>query len=351
MAARAPVRPRGRSASVARSRPARGEAPRARVVEMQRSRILAAALGAVDELGYAHTTVAHVTRRARVSRRTFYELYSNREDCLLAALDSVVELIAQEFAGAHLEEFSWRERVRAGLWTILSFFDREPVLARACVIQALRGGPRVLERREQVLARLAGALDGGRSQSARGNDCPPLTAEGLVGAAFAVVYGRLLRGDGTPLTDLHGELMGMIVLPYLGPAAAKREQDRHAPAPDGVTPASRKSPVGSEREEGGGASDPLAGLPMRLTYRTALVLEAIAAGPGVSNRGVGERAGVPDQGQISKLLSRLQRLGLIANSGAGHSRGEANAWTLTPTGVHVARGLGAGVPAREGAES
>jgi DNA-binding IclR family transcriptional regulator len=74
---------------------------------------------------------------------------------------------------------------------------------------------------------------------------------------------------------------------------------------------------------------------MRLTYRTARVLEAIATWPGVSNRGVGEHAGVSDQGQISRLLARLERLGLAENSGEGHTRGEANEWRLTSRGLQV----------------
>ncbi len=83
------------------------------------------------------------------------------------------------------------------------------------------------------------------------------------------------------------------------------------------------------------------GLPMRLTYRTALVLETIATRPGISNRIVADLAGITDQGQISKLLARLERLGLTENTGEGHSRGESNAWSLTPLGRQVARRLGA----------
>ena len=76
---------------------------------------------------------------------------------------------------------------------------------------------------------------------------------------------------------------------------------------------------------------------MRLTYRTMRVLEVIADDPGVSNRSVGEHADIADQGQISKLLSRLERLGLASNTGQGHQKGEPNAWTLTPTGERVAQ--------------
>jgi DNA-binding MarR family transcriptional regulator len=75
---------------------------------------------------------------------------------------------------------------------------------------------------------------------------------------------------------------------------------------------------------------------MRLTYRTVRVLAAIAAHANASNRQVADASGVQDQGQISKLLARLEHLGLIENAGAGGpTRGEPNAWRLTPRGREV----------------
>jgi AcrR family transcriptional regulator len=304
--------------------------PREQVAEIQRSRLLAGAVGAIDEHGYAHTTVGQITTRARVSRRTFYELFADREACLAALFEDVVGMIEGELAAAGLGGLPWRERVSGGLWAILSFFDREPALARVCVIQVLRGGPGVLERRDEVLERLAVVLDEGRGESARGTQCTALTAEGLVGAAFGIVYARLLRGERAPLTGLFGELMGMIVLPYLGPAAARREQARPAPCPMPVASVER-APV-----EPRGQRDPLAGTRMRLTYRTARVLQCIASQPDASNRVVAEHAGIADPGQISKLLRRLERLGLVANTGGGHLSGEPNAWRLTERGRQVA---------------
>jgi hypothetical protein len=74
---------------------------------------------------------------------------------------------------------------------------------------------------------------------------------------------------------------------------------------------------------------------MRLTYRTVRVLMAVAATPGSSNRQVADGSGIGDQGQISKLLARLRRLGLIENMGAGPRRGAPNSWVLTQTGWGV----------------
>ncbi len=306
-----------------------------RFVEIQRARLLAAAVRAVDELGYPDTSVADITSRARVSRRTFYELFGDREACLAKVIEDILGLLVAELAAAGLEGLAWRERVRGGLLSILAFLDREPVLARVLVVQALRGGPRVLERREAVLAQLAGVVDEGRLSSVRAEKCTPLTAEGLVGAAFSIVYARLLRGERRPLTSLLGELMGMIVLPYQGASAARREQLRPAPAPS--TRSARARRGGEE-----GVTDPLGGVSMRLTYRTARVLEGIAEYPGSSNRQAGERAGISDPGQVSKLLARLERLGLLANSGHGRVKGEPNAWALTATGETVAQRLSIG---------
>jgi AcrR family transcriptional regulator len=306
---------------------------RGQVYEMQRARLIAAAAPVVDDLGWSGVTVADIACRARVSRRTFYDLFANREECLLAMLDNTVRSVEQDLARADLKGASWVERVRTGLWTILCFLDRDPVLARVCVVQSARGTRRVLEARERLLARLASVLEAGSAQSARAAQTPALTAEGLTGAALAIVYKRLLNGERTPLTDLHGELLGMIVLPYLGSAAASRERKR--PAPRSTPPAHPDTILsGTARQE-----DPLRGIPMRLTYRTARVLQTAARHPGQSNRLIGEGAGLTDQGQISKLLARLQRLGLLTNTGQGQARGESNAWDLTPLGERVTEQL------------
>jgi hypothetical protein len=209
------------------------------------------------------------------------------------------------------------------------------VLARVCVVQALQGGPRVLVWREGILARLAAIVDEGRVESARAGQCTALTAEGLVGAACAIVHARLLADTHRePLTGLVGELMGLIVLPYRGVAAARRECNRALPSVAALGNGELAEPGDAQR-----VFDPLRSLPMRLTYRTARVLGAVAAHPGASNRTIGEAADIFDQGQISKLLSRLERLGLLANTGVGHAKGEANAWGLTELGRSVAQGL------------
>jgi AcrR family transcriptional regulator/DNA-binding MarR family transcriptional regulator len=310
------------------------DATRVQVEEIQRSRLLGAAVVTIDEVGYEQASVQRITERARVSRRTFYELFGSREECLVALLDEAAGRLERELAAAGLDGLGWRERVRGGLWAILSFLENEPALARVCVVQALHGGTEALGRREQLLARLAAVLDEGRLEGSRGEECTLVTAEGLVGGVLGVVYARLRAGDRRPLTGLLGELTGMIALQYLGSRAARREQQRPAPAP-----VPHHAPKVGWEVSGLAERDPLDEVEMRLTYRTARVLGCIAERPGASNRMVAEHAGVTDPGQISKLLRRLERLGLTVNTGGGHQSGEPNAWQLTPLGGQVAQRL------------
>ena len=327
---------RRRSTAARGSRPAvsaaaaqNGVQPRAQIAEIQRSRLLAGAVRTFEELGYARATVAHITARARVSRRTFYELFASRDECLAALIDDLEARVQAEITAQEAEGCSWCERMRVGLGVILASLDREPALARVCIVQASHGGSAVLERRERILAALAGVVDEGRFEHARGAQLSQLTAEGLVGAAFTVVHARLSRREREPLAALRSELMGLIVLPYLGAGAARREQLRAVQAP-------ALSPLAGSCATAGVGGDPLEGVPMRLTYRTTRVLEAVATHPQASNRLIAQHAGITDQGQVSKLLARLQRLGLLAKLSEGHLKGEPNAWTLTAHGQQIA---------------
>ncbi len=323
----------GRHASSERALVARAfDSPHVQVAEIQRSRVLAAAVNVVDTVGYSAATVAQITGCARVSRRTFYELFSDRDECLIAVFDEIVARAEVELAAATLGARSWCERVRIGLWTIMSFLEREPITARVCVVEMSRGGPRLLARREQLLARIAAIVDEGRREGRAVTGRGALNAEGVVGAAFMIVHTRLARRDPAPLTSLLEELSGLIFLPYLGPAAARREQARTASL---ARPVAATAAVEVER----GARDPLAGVPMRMTYRTARVLGAVAEHPDASNREVAAHSGIHDAGQISKLLTRLERLGLLTNRRGGHAKGEPNAWTLSHRGEAIVRGI------------
>jgi AcrR family transcriptional regulator/DNA-binding MarR family transcriptional regulator len=291
-------------------------------------------------------SVARIAGDARVSRRTFYDVFEDREDCFMAIFEDALGRATERASGAYEDAGAggaWCERVRAALTELLMFFDEEPRVASLLVVDALGAGPRVLERRAQVLKRLSARLHEDGSQAGNVSRIAPLSGEGVVGAVFSVIHTRISRQGPAVVLQLLNPLMGMIVLPYLGQNVAQRELERRGAR---ASSSSRRKPadVKSSARLADLARDPLEGLPMRITYRTLRVLGAVAEHPGASNRTVGEAADTYDQGQISKLLARLEGLGLIENtSGNDHKpTGEPNAWRLTPRGKEIEQAVRVG---------
>ncbi len=323
----------------------------AHVSEMQRRRLLSAVVelayggGAVGDgssraqANVQMLSVATLCERAGLSRRTFYDLFEDREDCLRAAFEDAVEIATQTVVQAAVGHKRWSERVRAGLSALLALFDNEPGIARLLIVDGPGLGPRTLEVRRRVLAQAARVVDEGRGVARAGRELPPLTAEGTVGAVISVIHARLLAGpapamegigmgdgDHRPLTELTGSLMALIVHPYLGSAAAQRELKKTVAV----------EPIRARRLP----ADPFKDLPIRLTYRTALVLSSIAESPGSSSRQVADASGISDPGQISRLLNRLRTSGLIQDNGVGPTKGMARAWSLTERGEGILQATG-----------
>ncbi|HEY1687499.1 MAG TPA: TetR/AcrR family transcriptional regulator [Solirubrobacteraceae bacterium] len=316
------------------------------ITGLQRTRLLGAAVGVLGERGHAGFTAAAVCERAGISRRTFYEVFENCEQCFAAIITDTEQRANSAIASLELDQLAWSERVRMGLWTLLCLADEDQALARVCLVESQRACGLVQAERERIIARLVDALDDGRAQGTSVSAASRLTAEALVGAVSSVLATRLAQatashgsssGRGSGVRGLLGELLGMIVLPYEGAAAARRQIKRDAPNALVLAP---------ERDVASTAElDPLASLPMRLTYRTARVLQAVAKltepGVGVSNRQIAEHAGIGDVGQASKLLKRLAQHGLLENVAVGNrERGEANQWLLTQTGQRVVQCVG-----------
>jgi AcrR family transcriptional regulator len=305
------------------------------VLEMQHRRLLCATVELAYEQGVQALTVATICERAGLSRKTFYDIFDEREDCLYVAFEDAVVQVTRVVEQATIGDRSWLERIRDGLGALLSFFDREPGLARLLVVEALSAGERTLQTRMRALAQIIAIVDEGRMEARASRELPPLTAEGIVGAVFSVIHARMLKqprpgaGDTQPcIGELYGSLMAMVVQPYLGVAAARKELGRPAIVP---SPAAPRLP-----------SDPFKGLSLRFTYRTARVLSSIAQTPGASSKQIAVAAGITDPGQTSRLLARLRHSGLIQDTGIGPTKGMARAWTLTQRGENILQATGQG---------
>jgi AcrR family transcriptional regulator len=295
------------------------------ITRLQRDRVIAAAIEVVEADGYASLTVAKVTERSRVSRRTFYELFYDREDCFLAAFEQTLDEARERLDRAYAPQPDWRSGMRAAVLEALNMIDENPGTARLCIVEALAAGQRVLERRARVLEELACAIDRARQPAGRSDD--RVIASAVAGGIAATLHNYLVGGRSSRAV-LPGTLMAIIVLPYLGRAAARAELSTRAPKRGSAVASVERAPTALQQ------------LKLRLTYRTIRVLIAIAEQPGSSNRQIARSAGIDDQGQISKLLRRLRDLALIENFGEGQPKGRTNAWRLTKLGAEVQRATG-----------
>lgn len=188
---------------------------------IQRERLIVAMLNAAADLGYLETNVQDVIDRAGVSRPTFYEHFSNKEDCFLAAFDTSAERLRKTVHAAVEEGGAWRDRVRLGLEALLDFANREPDTARTMVVEARAASAAAVRRRVELLDEFALCLDSearrllpeSRSQTA-------LTALGIVGGVESLLYSRLCKQEYDQLESLLPSLMYFVVLPYEGHEAA-----------------------------------------------------------------------------------------------------------------------------------
>jgi len=186
---------------------------RRRSPDAHRGRAVAAMAEAVRERGYAETTVGDILRRAGMSRRTFYQLFRNREECFLAAYDAARKGAMDQLARAHSGNgLRWSGQVETALAALFEYLAAEPGLARVWLVEAPSLGPAGVERHERTMRQLAERLASlRRTGDARGaNGSGTVRFEASVGAVHRVVQARLLEGRADELPDLAPDLARVV---------------------------------------------------------------------------------------------------------------------------------------------
>lgn len=174
--------------------------PREEVLASQRGRILVAMTDAVAEQGFARTVVADVIRRAGVSRETFYQQFSGKDECFLAAIDGAAALLGDGLATA------FADGLEAALAAYLQTLADEPAAARTFLVEVYSAGPEAIRRRAAMLdgfVELTTRMVGAEDEDAR------FRCEAFVGAVSALVTARVAAGQQATLPALHAPLVGL----------------------------------------------------------------------------------------------------------------------------------------------
>jgi AcrR family transcriptional regulator len=196
--------------------------PREFVVQNQRERIVTALVDTVAERGYNATTVAHITKAASVSRRTFYEHFADKEACFLAAYEMVSDHIRASMQAAASSFEDWPQKVRAALATMLRFLAGEPELAKLCMIEPVAAGGEIAARHRASMQALVEILRAGRPGQGGDRPLPEATEETLVGGIVSLIVREISAERTDQLEELLPDLVELTLGPYLGAEEAER---------------------------------------------------------------------------------------------------------------------------------
>ncbi|MBO2452939.1 TetR/AcrR family transcriptional regulator [Actinomadura barringtoniae] len=191
----------------------RHQLTREQVAASQRQRLLQGITEVVAEKGYVHTSVADVLKRAHVSRETFYEHFTDKQDCFLAAFETSAELLLGAVTDAvGPPELPALERFDQVLTHYLDGLAADSARARTFLLEVYAAGPAAASRRHEIQRQfvqlmLRVLLD---DRGWRDLPDPEFAAQMVVGGVAAMVTGKVAAGDHAALPGLRGPIMAHV---------------------------------------------------------------------------------------------------------------------------------------------
>jgi len=195
--------------------------PRELVVENQRARLVSSMIETVAERGYGATTVADVIAAARISRRTFYESFANKEDCYRAAYEASFEYLRETMAAA-LAEAEWPVSVRDGLAALLEALAAHPDLAAFFLVSPAGVGDEVADRHHAAIRELVEILLAKAPRDRASQASAAIRAEALAGGLARLATTKVNAGRTAELPALLPDLVELFLRPFVGGEEAIR---------------------------------------------------------------------------------------------------------------------------------
>ncbi|MGH2880376.1 MAG: TetR/AcrR family transcriptional regulator [Solirubrobacteraceae bacterium] len=186
-------------------------------------------LESVYQRGYAATNVAHVIALAGVSRRAFYEQFSNKEDCFLFTYDELVKASRKRVLRAWLSEHGWANRLYAACRVFLTGIAEDPRGAHLVLVEALSAGPCDSQRLRCTATSFERVVATGFSRAPEGIALPPLAPRAIVGGVRFVVVRRLREGRQAEIANLTDEVLDWISSYGSSAIASRRTLDSAPP--------------------------------------------------------------------------------------------------------------------------
>jgi AcrR family transcriptional regulator len=289
-------------------------------VPTQRDRLVAAMGELTAELGLTAVGVHHVCQRAGVSRRTFYDLYADRDACVVDMHEEAFGRLLAHLADAvAVAGAAWEDRAVALTQAMLGAWEADRVLAQLCLVSSVSGHRDAMELRRTAMAQIAGLLADPPRQPMVEASVLACAITGIWGLAFA----QLTEKPDASIADLAGVAIYLLLAPFAGRRyAAARAAGRGGT----VAYVTRWTPtvVGGDDDRG-----------LLVTELTSQTLRYLNGHPGAANIDIARAIDVRHESQMSRHLGRLERAGMVTR----RKEGRTNAWALTARGEEAARSL------------
>ncbi|MCW3020002.1 MAG: transcriptional regulator, TetR family, partial [Solirubrobacterales bacterium] len=208
----------------------------------QRERLLEAMTHVAAREGYAEMKIAHLTSRAGVSRQTFYECFTDKEDCFLAAYQQAASEILGKLQQA-IDTIDWWETPSKAMRVLLEEMESDPETAWLFFVEGMAGGSRVRRHRNDVLAAFERLTEEFLDQAPADGmtlDIPPIA---IVGAIRSIASTYLSTNSVDRLPALLDDLVAWM-RSYAAPAARPRwSSGPHAVLSQAAFPGSGRAPT------------------------------------------------------------------------------------------------------------
>jgi AcrR family transcriptional regulator len=198
--------------------------PRELVTRSQRQRLLAAVVRVTAANGYESTSVADILEEAGVGRESFYELFEDKKDCLLAARGILVDDLSATVAEVYNRPGAAAERIRNALAAMLEWFAADPAATRVIFVELAAVGAASRELFQADFARFTKLVDDGLPQAEPVPGLPRATALAIA-AALARIYEEVVRERTVELPRLLPELTYEVLVPLVGEEAAAEQRE------------------------------------------------------------------------------------------------------------------------------
>jgi AcrR family transcriptional regulator len=181
--------------------PGRGTPPE-EVAQSQRERLFGAMVAVVSEKGYEATRIGDLLEVSGVSRKAFYEHFTDKRECFLAAVEALVEAGTAIMLHGYNAPGSWEDRVQTGLEALTRLLLAQPAAARMCFVEIYAAGEPAIALVERTFDDFDGVLQRALEEEPERAGMPPEIVRALVGGLRKVIHTRLHRGQEAELEGI-----------------------------------------------------------------------------------------------------------------------------------------------------